>query len=212
MAINEKTALLNTCDGQVCIAINSDSIKEKPKGVAVSNSIKLANAKDELNSLQNKIKDVRRKRIEWYKKYVYLNRMCKFFVNLITAAAMFVNILEVDDDIRDIISIIAFISTLSTWSNFDKTAMEHLTATKDLQNASDLVQRCSDRLIDIQSDGFVTQQEQKQIDNIEEELAKQLDSLSYYSHIINIVSATAQDSDVKELYGNINTIIKKYQK
>lgn len=212
MSNSEKTPLLQNDKPTVDnISINVDNLAKitPPKGVKVENSVKLQNIKQELDNLQQDIESVRNIRLHTYSWYKWGHRFFKTLVTIITAAAMVVNIVDVDENIRDYVSIMAFICTLSTWADLDSKATEHLTATKDLQAASDVVQKCSDRIRDIQSDGIVTQQEQQQIGTMEKQIEQEINSLSFYSHIVDIISEASKDDDVKELYKQINTIVKK---
>jgi len=198
--LDEKTPLIN------------QSEKVKVKGVPIANSVKLTNTKEELSLLKSRIDVVRKMRAHYYTLYKNAHKFFKVLVTLITAAAMIINIVEVDENIRDYISIAAFICTLSTWGDLDRRATEHLTATNDLQSAMNVVDKCSDKIKVIQEDGIVTQQEQKQIDNIEEELEKQLEALSFYSHMVDVISSASEDEDVKTLYKEINTVVQKCNK
>lgn len=182
------------------------------KGTAVNNSVKLKNVKEELDSLKAKIESVRQTRSKLYRKYKYAHQFCTGFTTFITAVAMIVTIIDIDENIREWISIVAFICTLGAWGDLNKKATDHLTATNDLQSALEVVNKCTDRIVEIQSDGMISQQEQKQIDNIEEELEKQLEDLSLYSHIVDIFRSAATDTDVKDLYTQINSAVKKCKK
>jgi len=201
--LDETTPLIN----QTVKGIDEIKIEKPIKGVPISNSVKLTNTKEDLASLKSRINVVRIMRSHSYKVYKTAHQLFKVLVTLVTAAAMIINIVEVDENIRDYISIAAFICTLSTWGDLDRRATEHLTATNDLQSAINVVDKCAEKIKDIQADGFVTQQEQKQIDNIEEEIEKQIEALSFYSHIVDVFSSAAKDEDVKKLYVEINKVV-----
>ena len=185
-------------------------IYKKIEGNKIEDSITLSQVKSEAEELKKRIIEVKIERRHMYVQCIQIEQIIKILNNIfifITAIFSFVNI---DESYRSIFSIISAILSVALWSNYTKKAEEYLIHSNDLQSAEEIVEACSKKISDIQSDGIVTKDEQVQISKIILDLDVQLGTLSTCSRLIRLVSDVTSDTDIKQLYGNFKTITEKY--